>query len=247
MERSPYAPPVADVSGGGSDRPPPAPLGTVDIGAAISYPMQTPDWWMRCAKTGLFMLIPIAGMVALMGWMKQIFEESRAGNATELPELDFGRHLSDGWRPFGAMFLTMMTFYLIMGVLFGSVMALIAIVGAISQDAANIVGGIAMLLAQLLNMVMILGLNAYIVEQWRLSLGGSLYPPASIVKSAKAVMAHPMPYVMTVVGLFLASMVGSLGFLACGVGMIVTLPAAWAVMAHLVGQWSRVAEGPATA
>lgn len=247
MDRSPYAPPTADIEGAAAALPPAPPADTVDLGAALSYPMQTPDWWKRCIVPGLFVFIPVVGMVAMVGWMSRIFEQVRSGNPGHLPEFDFGGDLSRGWRPFGALFFTAMVLYAVIFVLFGGAALLGAGVSAAAGDAGEAIAPLFMVVAQLIYMVVLLAFNVYMVEVWRLGLGGRLFPPGAIGESFRAVAAAPVPFALSVVGLFVASMVGGLGVFACFIGMIVTIPMSWAMMAHLVGQWQRVVETKAAA
>jgi hypothetical protein len=249
MDRSPYAPPSSDIDSGASGAlAGTLPLDTVDLGAALSWPMKTPDWWKRCLIPGLFVFVPFVGMIALTGWMRRIFDQVRTGDPGELPEFDFGGDLGRGWRPFGALFFTAMGLYFIIAVLFGGAFAVGAGISAVSADAGEVAAPLFMIVAQLVYMVVLLGFNVYMTEVWRIGLGGGLFPPARIGETVRAIKAAPMPFVITAVGIFVAGMIGSIGVFACFIGMVVTLPMAWAMMAHLVGQWERVVRsklGPA--
>ena len=178
----------------------------------------------------------------MMGWMRRIYDQVRAGQPGHLPEYDFGADLSRGWRPFGALFFTAMVLYLVIGVLFGGAALIGAGLGAVSPEAGQAVGPVLMVIAQLVYFAVLMAFNVYMTEVWRVGLGGRLFPPAAIGETVKGVMAAPGPFLLAAVGIFVAGMVGSLGMFACFVGMLVTIPMAWAMMAHLVAQWQRVLE-----
>ena len=246
MDRSPYAPPSADVGSGlalgvGAMV---QPLDKVDIGAAIGYPFRTPDWWKTCLIAGLFTLIPVVGPVALLGWMRRIFDEVRSGQESPLPEYSFGEDLSRGWAPFAGILSTMGIFYAIIIVIVLISVGITAGLQAVSPDAASVVGTLLMVGGQLLYMGVALLLNVYIAELWRQMLRGEVFPPRRAGAFITAVKRDPVQYLIAALGCFLSGMLGGLGVMLFCVGFLVTLPMAYAMMAHVCAQWDRVASRP---
>ena len=219
----------------------PAPR-TVDIAAAIKYPFQTPDWWKTCLMSGVCLLIPVIGFVAHFGWQKRIFDQVRSGEDGPLPEYSLGEDLKHGWRPFAGIFFTGMLFNLLLLMGFGVLLGGGLILSEAAPDAAEILMPIAMIGVYGLQMVAMILLQAYMPEMWRLSFEGRLFPPASAGASFRAIRAAPIPFALTCVGVMVAAMLGGIGVIACYVGFFVTMPLGYAVIAHIVAQWSRVVD-----
>ena len=56
-------------------------------------------------------------------------------------------------------------------------------------------------------------------------------------------MRAPVPYILVLVGQFCAQFAAQLGFILCFVGLIVTMPWAYGVIAHLLAQFERLQKG----
>lgn len=245
MDRSPYAPPdalagAAVYEGGGPD--PLLPTDRVDVGAALSYPFATPDWWKTCVAAGVFTLLPLVGVVALTGWMRDIHDSVREGRPGELPAYAFSTHLDRGWRAFGGRVFTLMTLYLVMvaAVLMG--VGVGAVLVEVLGDAGEVLALMMLVVGQLFFVFVSFVYAAYKGEMDRLAFHGELFPLAHLRQSVRAVRAAPGAYGTTILGLFLANLLAGVGSALCFVGVLLTLPTAWAIMAHLTGQWARVVD-----
>ncbi len=246
MDRSPYAPPdalagAAVYEGGGPD--PLLPTDRVDVGAAFSFPFATPDWWKTCVAAGVFTFLPLVGVVALTGWMRDIHDRVREGRPGELPAYAFSTHLDRGWRAFGGRVFTLMTLYLVLfaaglvAVLFSPV--LVEALGDAGEFLALMILGFSHLFLVFVSLVY----SAYKGEVDRLAFRGELFPLAHLRQSIRAVRAAPAAYGTTILGLFLANLLLlTVCSALCFVGVLLTLPTAWAIMAHLTGQWARVVD-----
>lgn len=207
----------------------------IDIGAAFSYATSDPDWMSKMAIAGLHMLIPIVGIVALFGWTRDIFLRVRAGEEG-LPKMELGKHMELGWAPIVAILNISLLALVIVVPIMGSAVLLIA-AEETGSEALEVLAVLAMLLSQVFTMIFALGINFLAPEIWRRGFHGEMGPLFSFGQSWRNVKGNLMPCFLVVVGFFVAQMAGSVGVMLCYVGMFLTLPFSYVVMAHLVAQW----------
>lgn len=249
---SPYAPPSASLYG--DPRPPGGggglrPRTTVDIGEAVKYPFTDPDWLSRSAMMGLMMLVPIVGPFVLLGWMAQVTERVRNGDPG-LPSLDFGPQLSAGFKLFISIFTVI--FVSVIGVLIVQALVMGASfgVGALIKEAGGPEGLVAAfslvgtLVMFAVHMLFALGINVLMPEIYRRGFAGELFPLASPGRSIRRIRGATGAFFLTVLGIFVAGMMGGIGVFACYLGVFVTLPLGYAATAHLIAQWELVSGGP---
>ncbi len=228
-------------AGGGGDQPLKK-KDPIDIAGAFKWVAADPDWLKKSAIVGLYMLIPIAGFLAVFGWMRRIFERVKRGQ-TGLPDIDFGPDLSYGIAPFVAMLnisLIVFAVYLVVGV---AGVTLFAIADATCSSAVQSLAGVFMVLMQFVIMAMALGVNALMPEVWRRGFHGEMGPLFSPAVSIAAIKARPLACLLAVVGVMAASMAASVGVFLCYIGALVTMPAGYAVMAHIIAQWDDLVQG----
>jgi hypothetical protein len=221
---------------------------SIDIGAALEFAKSDPDWIKKCGIHGLVILIPIAGALALMGWSRKVYERAKADDRT-LPDLDLGSEISYGIPPLVAMLnILAITFPLMLvmgGVGFVLTLGAGAVGGALGEDAAGLVGilmSVVMLGMYLLFFVVVLGMQLLIPEIQRRGMNGEMGPLFSPGSSIRAVKANPKAYLMAILGLFVANFIGSLGAMACYVGMFITLPFGSAMASHILAQWDAIVQ-----
>ena len=94
----------------------------------------------------------------------------------------------------------------------------------------------------LVAMVVIMGLQILIPEIQRRGYNGEMGPLFSPGASIRAVKSNPKAYFMTLIGLFVANFLGSLGAFACYIGMFLTLPFGHAMAAHILAQWDAIVQ-----
>jgi hypothetical protein len=248
---SPYAPPTSSLygspSGGGSGGL--GPRTTIDIGEALKYPFTDPEWLSRSAIMGLMILVPLVGPFVLFGWMAQVAERVRSGTPG-LPPLDFGGQLSAGFKLFISLFTVIFVSVfgvlilqgLIMGASFGLGALIKEVGGPEGLVAAFSVAGTLVMFA--VHMMFALGINVLMPEIYRRGFAGELFPLGSPGRSIRRIRGATGAFFLTVLGIFVASMMGGLGALACYLGVFVTLPLGYAATAHLICQWEAVSGGP---
>lgn len=71
----------------------------MDIGKAISFIFNDPDWWKKLLIGTLILMIPIIGLIVLKGWWIEIIKRVAKDDPEPLPSFDnFGELLSNGFR-----------------------------------------------------------------------------------------------------------------------------------------------------
>ena len=73
----------------------------MDFGKAFTYQFEAEDWWKKLLLTGLIALIPVVGMLYVIGWMMEVagrFAKASEGESVLLPDVDFGGFLGAGFK-----------------------------------------------------------------------------------------------------------------------------------------------------
>lgn len=217
----------------------------MDFKRALELVTRDPDWMKKCFMAGIVILVPIAGIIALFGWQRRIFEGVRQGQET-LPDPSFGEDLKYGVDPFIALLNPLPFFFLAAALLFGIPAALMMIGGAIGGDAGSalaMVGSLTQLVAMLFWFLMIVGLNLVLPEMLRRGFRGERFPLFSPRVSIAAIRGNITPYVMLILSSLAANFVGGLGVYACCVGVFLTQSAASAFYTHMLAQWDEKVGG----
>lgn len=223
-----------------------APPARLELGSSLSNLTADPQWLRRYATVGLVSLVPVVGMLALVGWQRRVYELAREGDQQTLPPLRLGADIGHGVPVFVAL-LNLLAPAMVLGA------ALLVVLGAISSLAAfaspegqagagGAVAVVGMALAYLLVLAAGLGMNLLQPEIQRRGFNGDMMPLLAPGESIRAIRQNPGSYVMVLVSLFLANAIGALGAFACYLGLVVTLPMAMVVMARVIAQWDRVVE-----
>ena len=200
---------------------------------AFAWPLKDPDWLTKLLIIALILLIPIVGAINGLGWMLASLDRLRAGDERLAPANL--RYIGRGFSLF------VVNFVYILGVVV--VAALIYVPAVIvaanqSQGQANpALVSLAVLLSLLAFSVATLGslaldfaMPSIVLATDRGGICGGLKVNA-VLRTARANISNPL-----IAGLMLiaASFVGSLGIVACGVGILVTTAYALAMQAWIV-------------
>lgn len=189
----------------------------MDLGTIIKAPTQDKEWLTKCGIMGLICLIPIAGVLNLMGWMKATYANAKAGDNT-LPVAGLS-YIGSGWE----LFLAILPSFLVvmgLGIVVGIVSAVLKI-AAVSMLLSLIVQ-----LISLVNSIVIMPTMTYrhVVEKKGFS-------DAFDMADVKRVMSGKM-FGIFILTYFVANLIGGLGIIVCCIGMFLTLPLAFAIHAH---------------
>jgi hypothetical protein len=184
-----------------------------------------PSWAATIFKQGLYLLIPIAGYVALLGWQRRVFESARDGDH-KLPPAGFTAHLAAGWTPFFAIVL-----------MYGVPMALFGLVIGVPAELFHLRIG-AYLPMEIFQVPLSVAIICAYIEVARRSF--AFGEVASIIKPAasiRAVRSSPVNYLIIAACMLGAYMVTVGGLSACLIGVIFTAPLGHAMAATLLAVW----------
>jgi hypothetical protein len=206
----------------------------MDIGRAFSYIFEDQEWLTKVAVAALVMLIPFIGWFAILGWQLEITRRVILNEARPLPAWsDFGGYLSRGFMGFVIAFV-----YLLPLVVFsGCFQAAIIPLSEQGNDVMTFaVAGLGLVFSCV---TLIYGIAAGLV----LPAALGRYADTSQIGDAfnfgailGLVRAAPGAFAMVLIGGFLASLLASLGTIACFIGVFFTAALASAVNGHLYGQ-----------
>lgn len=207
----------------------------MDFGKAFTYPFQDPDWAKKIIIPGLVMLIPILGQIVLLGWMLDITRRVIRQDPNPLPELEFGKNLSDGFKGFVISLV-----YAIPAIIFSLPPAILnAMVGSGSSDLESMgpvmiivmicCYGLLTLYSLLLAVIAPAAMGNFVAHE-NMSAGFRFAEVFGLVRSAVG------PYLLVLVGAMLSGLIAQLGIIACVIGFFVTYAYAMAVNGHLYGQ-----------
>lgn len=203
------------------------------VGDAFAYPFRDPGWVGKIAVQGLILIIPIVGWIATAGWLMLTFDNLRAGRQELAPA---GFHLSRGIGIFGVVVL-----YAIVINIPGSILD--GIGGAMSRqnDLAyspfSALGSLWSFAAQLFLDFLIPSL---LVLTARSGFSGGMDVPRVWALATSQVNN-------SIVGgavIFAAGIIGSLGLIACCIGVFFTITYAAAIQAGVAAWFERVQATP---
>lgn len=211
------------------------------FGDMLAWPTKDQSWVSKILLMGLICLllfVPLVNIVVvfnLYGWTYTALDNIRSGRR-EIPPAGFG-YIGRGVNP-GVVALI---YEGVLGVLITIVyvvgFGLTAISASTSGDSANgtgllgVLGFLVILAGYAVLLILALGygvlLPVILVRTYHGGIGAGLNLPAAI----KDFRAAPMPSFMAALGAYVGSLLGSIGEIACFVGVAFTIPYAYLVMA----------------
>jgi hypothetical protein len=198
----------------------------MDIGAAIKAPFEDPDWVAKCGLTGLCCLVPIVGVLNLLGWLRQ-YARNRLEGRVDLPEVGF-RYVGAGWQVVVAMLpLGLLAF----GVFVVGVVATI-VLGVIAEPLAAIPGLLSPLLSLAVGFLSPVFLYRHAVHNDR-------WASARFGWALALAKAHLLDLVMLWLLSLVATIIGGLGYIALLVGAFITIPLGQAMFAAGIAEFAR--------
>jgi hypothetical protein len=207
----------------------------MEFGRAFSYQFRDPDWLKKLIIPGLVTLIPLVGQFFIMGWMLETTRRVIYREMDLLPELDFGANIGKGFKAFLItlaytipIFVIMLPFILISSLgttldLDESTMSTVVMVFSVCC------GGLAIIYGIVVGFVMPAALGNFVVK-------GQASAAFKFKEIIALVKAAPVAYLLTLVGGWIAGFIASLGSVACGLGVLLTMPYSMSMMGHLYGQ-----------
>lgn len=216
----------------------------MQFGKAFSFVFEDKDWFKKLAIMGLISLIPILGQIVLVGWMIDIIKKLIHHEPTELPNLDFGGQLSRGFSGF-IVGLVYAIPVIVLSIIQSIIMA-VTTSGA-NNDSSGALGGVVAVVSICFGLVYFLySLFLYFIypiAYGRLAETGKISEALKFGEVFGLIKKAPGAVFIALLGALLASFIAPLGFIACGVGVLLTLVYSSAVTGHLFGQAYNVAKG----
>jgi hypothetical protein len=211
----------------------------MEFGLAFSYPFQDQDWLKKIGIAGLLLIIPIVGWLAVAGWTIEVTRRViRRDAPLLLPEWnDFGKYIIDGLYLFLIGIVYSIPSIIFSGITSGvsafvqsqgngggdSTMTMIVTVVSICFGCLNF------LYSVFIGLVMPAAFANFAVKG-SIGAGFAFGEVFNMVKSAIGA------YVIVLLGSIVASIIGSLGIIACIIGVVFTMAYSGLIQAHLWGQ-----------
>jgi len=198
-------------------------VASLKVEEAFSWALQDPSWRAKIAIQGLILLIPVVGVIALLGWMLANLENVREGRY-ELARN--GLYLVDGVE----MFAVCLIYFVVLGIPYAVLTTIAANVPPnpriyLLAEAANLAGLLA------LGWLMPAMIVATDREGFLVGVG-----PLRLLRESSAHLLRTSVAAVLMVAAFL---LGLAGLFICLVGALVTLPYAATVLAAIAAWWER--------
>jgi len=211
----------------------------MDIGKAFSFVFEDEKWVSKVLLGGLFMLIPIVNF-AVIGYMLKVAQNVAQRNPRPLPEWgggEFGNHFMRGLHGIVIQIVYQLP-TIILYVLFFCVLA--AAGGAAgserSSNGAGAIGALGLCLLPLIFILALVGAFLAYVACGRYVATNALSEALKFSDVIASARGNLGAWLMLLLVVILAGFVGSLGAIACGVGLLFTSFYAQCVIGHALGQ-----------
>ncbi|MCJ7717389.1 MAG: DUF4013 domain-containing protein [Anaerolineales bacterium] len=206
----------------------------MDFGKAFSFVFEDEDWVKKIAVGGLLSLIPVIGIFVVLGWGVEITKRVINGDTEVLPDWsDFGGYLSRGFMVFVIVFIFLLPVILVQSCGTG----LPFLTESYEQEALTtalwIVTACFTCITILYSIVAYMVLPAAIARYAATGEAGAAFKLGEIFKMVKDNLGT---YGMVLLGGIVASLVASLGTIACVIGVLFTSVYSFAINGHLWGQ-----------
>jgi len=206
----------------------------MDFGKAFSFVFEDEDWVKKIAVGGLISLIPVIGIFLVLGWGVEITKRVINGDVEVLPDWsDFGGYLSRGFMVFVIAFLIFLPVILVQSC--GSGLPFLTE----SYDQEALTTAMWVLSACFTCITILYSIVAYMIlpaAVARYAATGEFGAAFKLGEIFKVVRNNLGTYAMVLLGGILASMVASLGTIACVIGVLFTTVYSFAINGHLWGQ-----------
>ena len=203
------------------------------VADAFVWPVRDPEWFTKVLVIALILLIPIVGTINGIGWMLAALDRLRAGEE-KLPPANLG-YLGRGFRLFLVALVYGVVIALVAGLVYLPAVLIFAHEGRGNANPAAVLGAVLLSLlsfsiATLGTLALNFAMPSIVIATDHGGIAGGLRF-LEVVRSARASLGASL-----VAGLMLiaASFIGSVGVVACGVGVLFSTAYSLAMQAWIV-------------
>ncbi len=189
---------------------------TMDLGALINAPMKDSGWIVKCLIIGLITIIPIAGVLNLLGWMIAIYNNRKQG-VEELPPANLS-YIGDGVKLLLA-WLPAIGAYVAVNIVLGIITFILPFLFFLSP-LVNLALGLAIFAAT--------PAVTYLCVEKDVKWASMKFN--SLIAFAKS---NTQAYVQLLIAFFIASVISGLGGIIV-IGTLITMPFAMAMQAAIL-------------
>jgi len=209
----------------------------MDIGKAFSFVFEDEKWVSKVLLGGLFLIIPIVNF-AVIGYMLKVAQNVAQGNPRPLPEWgEFGDHFMRGLYGIIIQIVYQLPTLILYGVFFCVILAAGGATGSDrSSNGAGAIGVLSLCLLPLIFILALVGAFLAYVACGRYVATNTLSEAFKFSDVVAGARSNLGAWVMLLLVVILAGFVGSLGAIACGVGLLFTSFYAQCVIGHALGQ-----------
>ena len=210
----------------------------MDFGKSFTFVFEDSDWLKKIAIIALVMLIPVIGELVALGWSLELMRRVMRQNPAPLPDLAFSDQLVLGLKGFVVSLVYALPL-IVLGTLDGLAPTVLA--SGDSQGLAAVVTILMVccgLLAAVYGLLMLIVLPAAFASFLaadEIAAGFNFREVFGLLRAA------PGAYLLTVLGALIGGIIAPLGFIACGIGVLLTGTYVFALLYHLYGQAYRAA------
>lgn len=215
----------------------------MDFGKAFSFVFEDEDWIKKIGVGGLISLIPVIGVFLVLGWGVEVVKRVIRDDAEILPDWsDFGGYLTRGFLVFLVAFV-----YFLPVILLQVCSSLPFLYEAADETLITLFTIVTVCFGCV---TLLYSIAAYLV----LPAAIANYAATDDISSAfklgevfKMVRDNIGTYAMVLLGGIVASIVASLGSIACVIGVLFTSVYSFAVNGHLWGQAYKISKSDVVA
>lgn len=203
----------------------------MDFGLAFSFPFQDDKWINKILIAGLISLIPVLGWIVVLGWQIEVIRRVIQGSDEPLPDWsDFSAYLTLGVK--GAVIALVYSIPIML--LSIPVPVISALMDSGSGDTIIALISICFSCLSLLYGIVL----AFVIPAafGRLAASDQMGDAFQLAAIWELVRNALGAYVIAIIGTIVAGFVGSLGAIACLIGVIFTWAYYNVVAGHLYGQ-----------
>jgi hypothetical protein len=216
------------------------------VADAFVWPVRDPQWLGKVVVIALILLVPIAGQVNGLGWMLAALDSLRAGEE-RLPPANFG-YLGRGIRLFVVQLVYGVALLLIVAVFYLPAVLVFIHEGRGSANLGLVsIGLLLNLLSFSLGSLGALALNFLMPSIVLATDGGGIKGGLRISDVLRRSRASIINTLIAGIMLIAASFIGSLGSIACVVGIVFTLAYSLAIQAWIIRSFELGASAPSAA